>query len=117
MAAKIVVVLREFVSAVAALPKLKRGPRGSFGNSIPTDTLLYSVENRLVVFTPAKKTILGMAGSWSGCVSTEARRLSLVSSKLKVDDFLTLTFAEGFIVLNDPAFSVPGRLVERPDDE
>ena len=32
---KIVSVSREFVSAVTALPKLKRGLRGSFGNAYP----------------------------------------------------------------------------------
>ena len=54
---------------------------------------------------------------WRLCVSTEARRLALVCSKLKAGDFLLLTYADGFLVLNDPAFAVPGRLVERPEGE
>jgi hypothetical protein len=118
MADKVVVVLREFVTAASFLPKMtKRPPRGSFATKRPSDTLLYSAEGRLVVSTPVKVTPVGMVGAWIPCVSTDAIRLAQVCGKLKADDFLMLTFAEGFIVLNDGAFHVPGKLVERPDGE
>jgi hypothetical protein len=95
---------------------MKRSPRGSFGNSIPKDTLLYSVDATLVVFTPAQKAVLGMAGAWSICLSIDARRLALLCSKLKESDFLTLTYAEGFLILNEPTFAIPAKPAERLSD-
>jgi hypothetical protein len=113
----VVVLQREFIDAVSALPKMKRGPRGSFGNSIPKDTLLYCVDGRLVVFTPAKRTVLGMAGSWDICFSADARRLALVCSKLKSRDFLELSYDTGVIVLNEPAFTIMGKCASVPHED
>ncbi len=112
---KVVVSQCDFIGAASALPRMKRGPRGSFGNSIPKDTLLYSHGGQLVVFTPAKKTLMGMAGAWTICLSIDARRLALICAKLKSKDFLELSYAAGLLVLDDPTFAVPGQVVERPD--
>lgn len=111
---KITVAQNDFITAVSALPKIKRGPRGSFRNKIPKDTLLYVTDGQLIVETPVWKATLKAKGNWSICVSTDARRLALLSGKLKAGDRIQLMFAAGCLILNDPAFAIPGKIVELP---
>lgn len=117
MAESVVVDHAEFVAAASALPKMIRGPRGSFGNRIPKDTLLYAYHDRLVVYTPANKVSLAMVGAWSVCVSVEARQLALLSAKLKASQFLTISFDGRYLVLNAPAFALPAAMSEVPEDD
>lgn len=91
---KITVAQSELIAAVSALPKMKRGPRGSFGNKIPKDTLFYAVDGQFIVSTPAMRSTISMTGNWSVCISIDAKRLALVCSKLKANDVLQLSYID-----------------------
>src|SRR5467141_3578601 len=51
----------ELIAAVSVLLKMKRGPRRSFDNKMPKDTLLYAVDAQFIVSTPARRTAINMS--------------------------------------------------------
>ncbi len=80
---------------------------------LPSTTLIYSENDKLVVSTPFVRTELPFEGAWSACIEVHAIRFSRLVRQLPKGKTATLIYVDGKLVLGDGLYVIPASLCQR----